>query len=403
MTRKRAPSEQKGQALAQGLEGQRPTQSGEEFLRALVRLSTERVLQEALEPEQAEALGRRRSERPPTPQGYRHGSEDGPVQTAAGVFRLPLPHVRGLRAPSRSTWWAALGRTRDGLTRRIVERSAGGRAQRAIARAVEKARGPCGVSQRAVRDLPERLPHADAALRTRALRGFAMASRGMEAIEEPRRRGGRKTGGLGVWGLGGEGRQVFLTLATTQSARDASGLEGWRALRTRGLQTPVTLPTDEAPGLSQAGDSLWPRARRLRCGLHTRPPRHQTVPPQAWPACTALSADRREAPTGEAGPRRQPALLAPSHATCPEACRCLEAEAEARLHPLQVPARHRQSGRTSHWAERAFAEERRRTTVLPPLWDEARGVQGVCAVLIRVRARWGKHQCSECEQHHMRA
>ena len=73
MPRKIAPSEQKAHELAQGLEGQRNTPSGEELLRALVRLSTERVLQEALEPEQAEALGRRRYERPPTPQGYRHG------------------------------------------------------------------------------------------------------------------------------------------------------------------------------------------------------------------------------------------------------------------------------------------------------------------------------------------
>ena len=114
MTRKRAPSEQKAQELAQWLEGQSNTQSGEELLRALVRLSTERVLQEALEQEQAEALGRSRYERQPTPQGYRHGYEDGTVQTAEGVFRLQLPQVRGLRAPSRSTLWAALGRTSDG-------------------------------------------------------------------------------------------------------------------------------------------------------------------------------------------------------------------------------------------------------------------------------------------------
>ena len=87
------------------------TQSGEELLSALVRLSTERVLQEALEQEQAEALGRSRYERQPTPQGYRNGYEDGTVKTAEGVFRLQLPQVRGLREPYRSTLWAALGRT----------------------------------------------------------------------------------------------------------------------------------------------------------------------------------------------------------------------------------------------------------------------------------------------------
>ena len=42
------------------MEGPRNTHRGAEFLRALVRLSTEHVLQEALEPEQAAARGRRR-------------------------------------------------------------------------------------------------------------------------------------------------------------------------------------------------------------------------------------------------------------------------------------------------------------------------------------------------------
>ena len=59
MTRKIAPSEQKAQELAQLLRGQNEAGGGEELLSALIKLSTERVLQEALEREQAEALGRR--------------------------------------------------------------------------------------------------------------------------------------------------------------------------------------------------------------------------------------------------------------------------------------------------------------------------------------------------------
>jgi transposase-like protein len=95
MGTKIAPSERKAQEMAQWLEGQSDTQSGEELLSALVRLSTERVLQEALEQEQTEALGRSRYERQATPQGYRNGYEEGTVKTAAGVFRLQLPQVRG--------------------------------------------------------------------------------------------------------------------------------------------------------------------------------------------------------------------------------------------------------------------------------------------------------------------
>jgi transposase-like protein len=111
----------------------------------------------------------------------------------------------------------------------------------------------------------------------------------------------------------------------------------------------------------------------------------------------------RDAPTFAEGQRRQQALLAQYPATFPAACRCLEDDAEASLNHLKVPARHRQYVRTSHWAERAFEEERRRTTVIPHLWDEARLVKLVFTVLIRVSERWGKKQFSEFEQHQIRA
>jgi hypothetical protein len=85
-----------------------------------------------------------------------------------------------------------------------------------------------------------------------------------------------------------------------------------------------------------------------------------------------LSAARRDALTFEEGQRQQQARLAPYPDTWPAACRCLEDDAEARRHHLKVPARHRPYGRRSHLAERACEEERRRTQVMPPLWDEAR-------------------------------
>lgn len=403
MTRKIAPSEQKVQELAQWLEGQSTTQSGEELLSALVRLSTERVLQEALEQEQAEALGRSRYERQPTLQGYRNGYEDGTVKTAEGVFRLQLPQVRGLREPYRSKLWAALGRTSDVLTRMIVEMYAGGMSQRDIESALEKALGQFVVSKSAVSDITERLTHEYEAFRTRDLSGFDIAYLFIDAVYEPLRRWGSKTGVLCVWGICGDGRKVLLTLSTTNSESYESCLEVLRDLIKRGLQTPVTITTDGAPGLIQAVDSMWPRSLRIRCWFHKMQNLHQKVPPQAWPAFKALIADMRDAPTFEEGQRRQQALLAQYHDTFPEACRCLEDDAEASLNHLKVPARHRQYVRTSNLAERAFEEERRRTKVIPHLWDEASLVKLVFAVLIRVSERWGKKQFSEFEQHQIRA
>jgi transposase-like protein len=160
---------------------------------------------------------------------------------------------------------------------------------------------------------------------------------------------------------------------------------------------------DGAPGVSKAIEAMGPRSRRMRCGLHTLQHLPQQGPPPAWPACHALIAARRDAPTFEEGQRRQPARRAPYHDPLPEACRGLEDAAEASLNPLTGPARHRQDVRPSNLAARACEEERRRPTVFPQLWDEASGVTRVFAGLIRVSERWGKKQGSAFEQHHMRA
>jgi transposase-like protein len=208
-----APGAVKAQELAALLQGQTEASSGEELWSTLVQLATERMLQEALEQEQAEVLGRSRYERRGATQGDRNGYEDGTLKTAEGVLRVKVPQVRG-------------------------------------------------------------------------------------------------------------------------------------------LQTPVTITTDGAPGLGKAVDAMWPRSPRIRCWFHQMQNFEQKVPPQAWPAFKALVADIRDAPTFEEGQRRCEGLLADYHGTFPEACRCLAEDTEANLNPLKVPPRHRQYVRTSHLAER---------------------------------------------------
>ena len=102
MEKKRAPSEQKAQALRALLQGQSDAQSGEELLSTLVRLSTERVLQEALEQEQTTALGRERYEVRGAQIGSRNGYENGTLKTAEGGLRVKLPQIRGREEPYQS-------------------------------------------------------------------------------------------------------------------------------------------------------------------------------------------------------------------------------------------------------------------------------------------------------------
>ena len=293
--------------------------------------------------------------------------------------------------------------TSDGLKRLSVEMSVGGMSQRDIEYGLEKAVGQCVLSKSTVSELPDSLPQAYEAFRTRDLSGDEVAYLFIDAVYEPLRRWGRKTGVLCVWAICVEGRKVLLSLSTANSESQASCLEVLRDLLTRGLQTPVTITPDGAVGRTKAVDAIWPRSLRIRCWLHNMQNLQQKVPPPAWPEFKALVIDMRDAPTVTAAEHRRQAIVSRYQRDFPAVCRCLLEDAQASLNQLSVPPRHQQYVRTSKLAERAFAEERRRTKVIPQLWEEGGLVKRVFAVLRRVSERWGKKGCSEFEQHQIRS
>ena len=148
---------------------------------------------------------------------------------------------------------------------------------------------------------------------------------------------------------------------------------------------------------------MWPKSLRIRCWFHKMQNFQQKVPARAWPEVKALLVDMRDAPTREKAEQRRAAIVEQYQRELPELCRCLLDDADASLNHLAVPQRHQQYVRTSHLVERAFVEERRRTKVIPHLWDEGSVVMLVYGVLIRVSERWGKKCFSEFEQQQIRS
>jgi putative transposase len=242
--------------------------------------------------------------------------------------------------------------------------------QRDIADGLEKALGQFVLAQSTVSELTDSLTQASEALRSRDLSGYEVASLFIAAGYEPLRRWGSKTGGLCVWAICVEGRKVVLSLSTATSERQESCLEVLRDLLTRGRQPPVTSTTDGAVGLTKAIEAIWPQSWRMRCWLHKMQNWQPQVPPQAWPEFQALGSDLRDAPSVAEAQRRRQAVVKRYQRDFPAAWRGRLDDATASLNPLSVPPRHQQYVRTSNLADRAFEEERRRTTVSPHLWDE---------------------------------
>jgi putative transposase len=170
------------------LQGQSEGQSGEELLSLLVRLSTERILQEALEHEQAEALGRGRYETRGEKAGYRNGYENGTLKTAEGVFRVKLPQIRGGEEPYRSALWQQVATTSDVLKRLMVEMYVGGMSQRDIEYSLKSALGQFVLSKSMVSELSETMSQEYEAWRTRELSQEPVAYLFIDTVYEPLRR-----------------------------------------------------------------------------------------------------------------------------------------------------------------------------------------------------------------------
>jgi transposase-like protein len=264
MEKKIAPSEQKAQALRAMLQGYGEGQSGEELLSMLVRLSTERLLQEALEEEQAAVLGRGRYETRGEKTGYRNGYENGTLKTAEGVLRVKLPQIRGREEPYRSALWGQVANTSEVLKRLIVEMYVGGMSQRDIEDTLERAVGQFVLSKSTVSELTETLSQEYEAWRTRDLSGEPVAYLFIDTVYEPLRRWGNKTGVLCVWAICADGRKVLLSLSTTNSESYEGCQEVLRGLVKRGMQTPVTITPTKSPGPRLAGVQSLGR-RHARC------------------------------------------------------------------------------------------------------------------------------------------
>ena len=167
MEKQIAASEQKAQALRALLQGQGEGQSGEELVHLLIRLATERILQEALEEEQGVALGRGRYEARGEKLGYRNGDENGTLKTGEGGLPVKVPQIRGQGEPYRSPLWRNIGTTSEVLKKLIVEMYVGGMSQRDSDYGLEQAVGQFVLSRSTVSEFAESLTEEYEAFRTR--------------------------------------------------------------------------------------------------------------------------------------------------------------------------------------------------------------------------------------------
>ena len=364
----------------------------------LVRLALRLIIEEALEGEVADILGRERYARGDGKKsGYRNGYRTGKVKTAEGAVDYSAPQVRETPEPFVSRVRAALsGRTQE-LERLAVELYAHGLSTRDIEDTFTDETGQRLLSRAAVSEITERLWAEYEAFCQRDLSEHGVVYLFVDGIAERLRPGQRREAVLAAWGVGADGRKVLLALMAG-SKEDAETVRAFfQDMRARGLGDPLLVVSDGAPGIIRAIEDCFPRSARQRCLAHRMRNLSAKVPTDLWPEFKARVTACYQAPSRAIARELAAGIRADYADLLPSALACFEDDFEACIAHLRLPVTHRRLIRTTNLLERLFVEERRRLKIIPNGFGEKPVLKLMFGALIRAAERWRGLRFSEFE------
>ena len=228
----------------------------------LVKLATRLIVEEALEGEAGDAVGRDYYEHgAQLGQGYRNGYRTGRLKTAEGLMEYSAPQIAGRDEPFRSPIREHLKGHTQGLEDLAIEMLARGLSVRDIEDAFKDESGRLLLSRTAVSQLGERLWEDYQAFAKRELSEYHITYLFVDGIAERLRPGAKREPVLAAWGYTVEGRRVLLHLMAG-SKEDAETVTAFfEDMKMRGLTDPLLVTSDGAPGIIKAIELCFPRAR----------------------------------------------------------------------------------------------------------------------------------------------
>lgn len=400
--------------VAKLLEEVRGSASAEELTSGLVRRAAKLVVEQMLDAEVGELLGRSRYQRrpagepadaaPPAEGGvaYRNGHKPRQLRSAEGKVPIDLPQVRSADGWSSPLWQKLKART-EVLDKLVVEMYARGLSTRDIEDLlgeIDDGDQQALLSKSSVSRITEVLWEEFEAFGRRDLSGFDVVYLFCDAVHESlRQQAGCKEAVLVTWGILLDGSKVLIHITLGHKESQASWVEHFRSLIQRGLANPLTVTSDGAPGCIAAIEATWPQAERIRCWVHKMKNVLEKMPEDQQEEVKPLLIDVRDAPNHPAGEQRAATLIAElEQRGLHAAAACLTDDLAASLAHLQLPARHRKAVRTTNLCERSFVEQRRRAKVIPRFRSEKECLKLVFASLWRASERWKNVKFTKLER-----
>jgi transposase-like protein len=364
----------------------------------LMLLAARLILEEALEGEVRDRLGRERYERtegPPT--GYRNGYRTGRMKTAEGMVEYAAPQVRATSEPFVSAVRENLAGRTGALEDLAIELYARGLSTRDIEDTFTDEKGRRLLSRAAVSEITERLWTEYEGFSQRDLAEHRVVYLYIDGIAERLRAGQPREAVLAAWGIGEDGRKVLLHLMAGSKEDTETVRAFFQDMRARGLGDPLLVVSDGAPGIIRAIEECFPRSARQRCLAHRMRNLAVKVPTDLWPEFKARVTACYQAPSRAIARNLAEGIRADYATTVPSAVACFEDDFEACIAHLRLPVTHRQATRTTNLLERLFVEERRRLKIIPNGFGEKAVLKLMFAALIRAADRWRGLRFSELE------
>lgn len=368
----------------------------------LFRLGAQRLVQELLEQEVTDFLGRdyyqRRDENEGN-NGYRSGYKERSIKTAEGKIPVYRPQVRDSDKPFVSRLWQFLKGNSDVLQYLVMEMYARGLSTRDIEETFTDEDGCCLISRSAVSEVTDALWEEYEAFTKRDLSVFDIAYLFLDAVYEPMRLfKNPKEGILCAWAILVTGEKVLLHMDLGNKESYQCWQSFLRNMVQRGLPVPLSITSDGAPGLLKALDEIWPLSLRIRCWAHKMRNVLDKVPESHKQEVKAFLTAVRDAPDYETGKQRATEFVEKYQDLFPRAVSSFTDDLEASLNHLKLPVVHHKFVRTTNLIERSFEEEKRRSKVIPRFFNEKSALKLAFATLWRTSQRWRKVRFTEIEQ-----
>ena len=393
---KRLPASMRTREDLQSLiEGRLSTASAKD---ELVKLATRLIVEEALEGEAADAVGREYYEHGAEPgQGYRNGYRTGRLKTAEGLIEYSAPQIAARDAPFRSQIREHLKGHTQALEDLTIEMLARGLSVRDIEDAFKDESGRLLLSKTAVSELGARLWEDYQAFATRDLSEYEITYLFVDGIAERLNAGAKREPVLAAWGFTIEGRRVLLALMAGSKEDAETVLAFFEDMKARGLKDPLLVTSDGAPGIIKAIEVAFPRAERQRCLAHRMRNLAAKVPEDVWPEFKARAQAAYQAPSRAIARELAKGLAADYTTAYSRAVECFLDDFEACIAHLRFPVNHRRAIRTTNLLERLFVEERRRLKIIPNAFGEKAVLKLMFGAMTRAAERWKSIRVTEFE------